>query len=699
MALQYGYFDSEIIGVDEEGMPIFDRGQTSDFLATFISTLVSDGVLGLPGDCFQVVANGGMNLKVKPGFGIIRGRLAVDRQEFDITLSAASTMYKRIDRVILRANYLHRKCEIIVREGVPASTPSAPELIRPAAGDYYELCLATIEIGLNRNTVTQANITDTRYDSSVCGIVTQLIDHLDTDVLYAQFNQFYSEFTGNLEAWFSEMDEEKRIKFDAFVSTFNNMFSKYTKELDDFKNSAETEFFDWLTGNTNNWEEEFFTWFNNLKEQLTDNVAINLQNQIGNLSELQTNAKGSLTAAVNELKGGAGMADVLKRWRTNSPSTTLNRRCRIATVTFTNTFAEAHYMIAVSEHEVNAGSAVFVWNIATGAVKNAVEKNTIDYLAICGKLITNKNTFYTEAVKSDSGVTFNLWCQPLENHNTFDLTLLNVSSNRGENESPLITNPAYESAEAALPGEVSYPLLPSYSSISDIYGKTYVSMGRKPGTAVGDKSIAFGQNVTATGKCSQAFGVDTIAGSEGQFVTGRLNTETLAGMSGYAVIVGGGANGIRKDIYTLDFDGNGFYERSVHARKEILSEQEIKVRKTYGMGGLDEYFLTKTMQLIESGGVYDGIVTLPLKEGRIYLLLTAEWNSSNDRVYGFRARMYTTPIGAGTYNLVAPTAGNLCASTNAGVTLGSVQTEDNYGITLKAGTNYTVSYFLYATGL
>ena len=39
MALQYGYFDSEIIGVDEEGMPIFDRGQTSDFLATFISTL------------------------------------------------------------------------------------------------------------------------------------------------------------------------------------------------------------------------------------------------------------------------------------------------------------------------------------------------------------------------------------------------------------------------------------------------------------------------------------------------------------------------------------------------------------------------------------------------------------------------------------------------------------------------------------
>ena len=30
MALEYGYFDSEITGYDEEGMPIFDRAKTSD---------------------------------------------------------------------------------------------------------------------------------------------------------------------------------------------------------------------------------------------------------------------------------------------------------------------------------------------------------------------------------------------------------------------------------------------------------------------------------------------------------------------------------------------------------------------------------------------------------------------------------------------------------------------------------------------
>ena len=30
MAMRYGYFDSEITGVDSEGMPIFDRAETSE---------------------------------------------------------------------------------------------------------------------------------------------------------------------------------------------------------------------------------------------------------------------------------------------------------------------------------------------------------------------------------------------------------------------------------------------------------------------------------------------------------------------------------------------------------------------------------------------------------------------------------------------------------------------------------------------
>ena len=45
---RYGFFDSEIIGYDEEGMPEFDRAESSEFLAMFISQIISDGVLAAP---------------------------------------------------------------------------------------------------------------------------------------------------------------------------------------------------------------------------------------------------------------------------------------------------------------------------------------------------------------------------------------------------------------------------------------------------------------------------------------------------------------------------------------------------------------------------------------------------------------------------------------------------------------------------
>lgn len=115
--LRYGFFDSDIVGYDEEGMPIFDRAESSDFLAMFISQIISDGVLALPGDCFQVIADEGMSLKVRPGFGIVKGRFAMDTNDFDITISKAPSAYKRIDRVILRANYPDRLCEIVIKEG------------------------------------------------------------------------------------------------------------------------------------------------------------------------------------------------------------------------------------------------------------------------------------------------------------------------------------------------------------------------------------------------------------------------------------------------------------------------------------------------------------------------------------------------------------------------------------------------------
>ena len=272
MALQYGYFDSEISGYDEEGMPLFDRAKTSDFLALFLSQLVSDGVFATPANSFQVVADTGMQVKVKGGYGLVKGRLAYDESEATLTIAAAPTesAYKRIDRVVLRNNYPERICEIIVKTGTPAAAPVAPELLQPAAGDYYELSLATIYINSNQSVISQANITDTRLDSAQCGIVTQLIDHLDTSTFYAQLEAFYNDFVAQSNASYEE-----------FVRLANEAFADYGDYLEGLESRGDTQLtaiVDSLREFQRNAQAEFNDWFATVQDLLDEDVAGRLIN-------------------------------------------------------------------------------------------------------------------------------------------------------------------------------------------------------------------------------------------------------------------------------------------------------------------------------------------------------------------------------------------------------------------------------------
>lgn len=257
--MRYGYFDSEIVGTDTEGMPIFDRAETSDLFRLLFAKLISNGVLSDPGDCFQVVAAEGMNLTVRPGFGMINGAFAYSDAEETLILEKAQTQYSRIDRIVLRCNYADRLCELVVKTGTVANGPVAPEIVQPAAGDYYELGLATVAVSANATALSQANITDTRMDSDVCGIITQLIDHLDTSVFFDQLDQFYADFVSKTETDYQVSREEYLAMCRDIVSTLNL-----------FEQTAESDFDDW---------------FESIKNKLAGDIAGALQNQIDGLTQ------------------------------------------------------------------------------------------------------------------------------------------------------------------------------------------------------------------------------------------------------------------------------------------------------------------------------------------------------------------------------------------------------------------------------
>lgn len=303
--LRYGFFDSEIIGYDDEDMPIFDRAESSDFLAMFISTIISDGVLASPGDCFQVLADEGMNLKIRPGFGLVKGRFAMDTDETDITISAAPKTYKRIDRVILRANYPQRLCEIVVKEGEPGEKPIPPALIRPVAGDYFELCLANVQLTPGQKSITQSNITDTRYDSSVCGVVTQLINHLDTSVFFKQLNAFYDEFVDKSNASYDEFSNMAQEAYNQLIQMMDedyagltqrgeSLYTEYVGYIESLKTKGDSDLASitqQLINFRNTNESKFLEWFEDIKGIFSTDAAgellLRIQALTGQLEETQ----------------------------------------------------------------------------------------------------------------------------------------------------------------------------------------------------------------------------------------------------------------------------------------------------------------------------------------------------------------------------------------------------------------------------
>lgn len=242
--LRFGYFDSDIIGIDDEGMPIFDRAELSDLFALLLASLVSDGVLALPNTCFKITAAGnGLDIERMPGFGMVKGHFCYDDESDTMTLTAPQA-YSRIDRVIMRLNLLERMVEIIIKQGIEAERPQPPELIRPSAGDYFELCLAEITLAPKQATITQSSINDTRANSALCGFITQLIDHLDTAVFFDQLNAFYKDFVDKSNASYTEFEQMALKAFQEFSSDIEmyiaDLKQNSTKAYEDLISAMET---------------------------------------------------------------------------------------------------------------------------------------------------------------------------------------------------------------------------------------------------------------------------------------------------------------------------------------------------------------------------------------------------------------------------------------------------------------------------
>ena len=194
---------ADIITYPENGIT-YDADDASGYLSTRLS-----GVYSADED-FAVTANGDLTVTVSAGQAWVRparfrGRSIILEQPETVTLTAADTVRSRIDRLVLRYDAAAKKTSLTVLTGTTDSaSPTAPEITRTAL--VYDLCLADIRRPAGSTEVTAADITDTRADEDVCGVMRDGVTGIPTAQLQAQALAIMTQLSTELHTKLDALD-------------------------------------------------------------------------------------------------------------------------------------------------------------------------------------------------------------------------------------------------------------------------------------------------------------------------------------------------------------------------------------------------------------------------------------------------------------------------------------------------------------
>lgn len=212
-----GYPLDSHVEFDTDGTPKYDRAISSAPLRKLYNQLFSDGVMPNPSTNLQVSAGEGMNVIVQPGFALCNGCLKLEEMQRTLAVQASDALYDRIDTVVLRLNDNDdaRICDLYIVKGVPTTSPVRPTLQRTES--IFELGLADLFIAKNSTAVSNQRITDTRYETERCGIISS-ISQFDTTTLYQQIQADLAGFKENEQAQFIEWFTHIKTELDGDVA-------------------------------------------------------------------------------------------------------------------------------------------------------------------------------------------------------------------------------------------------------------------------------------------------------------------------------------------------------------------------------------------------------------------------------------------------------------------------------------------------
>ncbi len=139
---------------------------------------------------YAVSITGARELTVAPGLAWInyedfKGVSVCSREAVTLDVPAADTTLPRVDRIVLQFDVDANASAVKLKPGTPSAAPEPPAIQQNHR--QYELGLATLTVPAGTASITAANLTDTRTDEDVCGIMRDSVTGIPTDTLLAQW--------------------------------------------------------------------------------------------------------------------------------------------------------------------------------------------------------------------------------------------------------------------------------------------------------------------------------------------------------------------------------------------------------------------------------------------------------------------------------------------------------------------------------
>ena len=175
----------------------------------------SRGVLNT--DSFTATTNGDNTITVGKGVGCIHvteqwAAFPLNEGDVLLTFADADGVYPRWDVIALVYDKNANTAGLEVRTGLAAETPALPALRRN--DDYDEIFLYRVTRPTGATKISADNVVDLRLDGSVCGLMRDTIDAIDTRVMQAAFEAILTQIETELKQLHAGTSAMMRATYD-----------------------------------------------------------------------------------------------------------------------------------------------------------------------------------------------------------------------------------------------------------------------------------------------------------------------------------------------------------------------------------------------------------------------------------------------------------------------------------------------------